>query len=398
MENGKFVDGQYCYSLQMFASECFMRYDKRLINIKFMDETFEVLMELWNDVKEFCQELVNFIFKSLHLSFLKFEARKGVMVTALYRKRGKLSRTLTHSGMVVIAIVGAMMAPIIAQEFPGKNINPWNIKVAPTVLSASTDNPAIDTQISSKVRDSIIDYQVQDGDTVASIANKFGVSADTIRWENDLSGDKIKIGQTLKILPVTGVVHTVSNGDTVYSIAKKYDADPQAIVDFPFNTFTDDETFELAIGQTVIVPDGVMPAVAATPRIRQMTPNAGTVTASGQFVWPTHGVLTQYFSWYHPGLDIADSSGTPDVAADSGTVVYAGWDSTGYGNMVLIDHGNGFKTRYGHLSQILVISGQTVQRGQLIGKMGSTGHSTGPHTHFEIILNGVHVNPLSYLK
>ena len=93
MENGKFVDGQYCYSLQMFASECFMRYDKRLINIKFMDETFEVLMELWNDVKEFCQELVNFIFKSLHLSFLKFEARKGVMVTALNRKRKTLKDT-----------------------------------------------------------------------------------------------------------------------------------------------------------------------------------------------------------------------------------------------------------------------------------------------------------------
>ena len=363
-----------------------------------MDDTLEALLEIWKDIKIFLRELANFIFKSLHLSFLSFEEKKGVVVSALYRKRGKLSRTLTHSGMVAIAALGVMMAPLIAQEFPGKSVNPWSINVAPTVLSASTDDPAIDTQISSKVRDSIIDYKVQDGDTVASIANKFGVSVDTIRWQNNLSGDKIKVGQTLQILPVTGIAHTVAKGDTVYSIAKTYDADPQAIVDFPFNTFTDDETFELAIGQTVIVPDGVMPAAAVTPRARQMTPNAGAVTASGQFVWPTSGTITQRFSWYHPGIDIANSIGTPDVAADSGRVIYAGWDTAGYGNMVLVDHGNGFETRYAHMSQIMVISGQNIGRGQQIGKMGSTGHSTGPHTHFEIILNGVHVNPLNYLK
>ena len=154
----------------------------------------------------------------------------------------------------------------------------------------------------------------------------------------------------------------------------------------------------MAIGQIVIVPDGVMPVASATPRARQMTPNAGSVTASGRFVWPTQGTITQYFSWYHPGIDIANSNIPLDVAADSGNVIFAGWDSSGYGNMVLIDHGNGYKTRYGHLSQVMVISGQTVAKGQTIGRMGSTGHSTGPHTHFEIYLNGVRVNPLLYLK
>ena len=120
----------------------------------------------------------------------------------------------------------------------------------------------------------------------------------------------------------------------------------------------------LAIGQIVIVPDGVMPTGAtATPRPRQMTPNAGTVTASGQFVWPTQGVITQYFSWYHPGIDIANSAEPMDVAADSGRVVYAGWDTSGYGNMVLIDHGNGFETRYAHLSQFMVISGTNRAKG-----------------------------------
>jgi murein DD-endopeptidase MepM/ murein hydrolase activator NlpD len=244
----------------------------------------------------------------------------------------------------------------------------------------------------------VTNYTVVDGDTVASIANKFGISQDTVRWANNLSGDKIKVGDSLKILPVTGIAHTVVKGDTVYSIASKYDAEAQAIVDFPFNTFTNDETFELAIGQTVIVPDGVMPTIAATPRARQMTPDAGTVAASGQFVWPTQGVITQYFSWYHPGVDIANNAEPLDVAADSGVVIHAGWDASGYGNMVMIDHGNGFKTLYGHLSVVSVINGQHVGKGDVIGRMGSTGHSTGPHTHFEIYQNGVRVNPLLYLK
>lgn len=365
-----------------------------------MDETFEAIIILWEDIKTFFFELTKFIFKSLHISFLRFEERKGLVVTALYRQRGKRARQLTHTGMAALTALGVVMAPIISQQLPGKNVDPWSVSAAPAVLSASTDDPGIDTQVSSKVRDSIIKYSVQSGDTVASIANKFGVSEDTIRWQNSISGDKIKIGQSLDILPVTGIAHTVGKGDTVYSIAKKYDAEPQAIVDFPFNSFANDETFELAIGQTVIVPDGVMPTSGgvAIPRSRQLTPDAGTVVASGQFVWPTQGIITQRFSWYHPGIDIANPAEPLDVAADSGRVIYAGWDATGYGNMVLIDHGNGFKTRYAHLSQFMVVSGQTVARGQTIGRMGSTGHSTGPHTHFEIILNGVHVNPLNYLK
>src|SRR5258706_976384 len=363
-----------------------------------MDETFETLIELWEDIKTFLSILFKFIFKSLHISFLKAEERKGTIVNALYRQRGKLSQRLTHTGMGALAALGVMMAPLISQEFPGTSVNPWAGNSSGVVLSASTQDPGLDTQISSKVRDSVISYTVQDGDTVSSIATKFGVSADTIRWQNNLTGDKIKVGGTIGILPVTGIAHKVQKGDTVYSIAKRYDSESQAIVDFPFNTFANDETFELAIGQTIIVPDGVMPAAAVTPRIRQITPSAGSVVASGQFVWPTQGIITQRFSWYHPGIDIANDALPFDVAADSGTVEFAGWGSTGYGNMILINHGNGYRTRYGHLSPIMVVSGQTVKRGDRIGKMGNTGHSTGPHTHFEIYQNGVRVNPLLFLK
>ncbi len=367
--------------------------------INAMDETLETLLILWEDIKTFLFELTKFILKSLHIGFIRVEERKGIVVTALYRQRGKLSQRLTHTGMGALAALGVVMAPLISQEFPGTSVNPWQVTNAPAVLSAFTQDPGLETQISEKIRDTIISYTVQEGDTVSSVANKFGVSADTIRWQNNLRGDKIKVGDTLQVLPVTGVAHKVQKGDTVYSIAKRYDAEAQAIIDFPFNTFSNDETFELAIGQTVIVPEGVMPEGAlATPRPRQITPNAGTVVASGQFVWPTQGTITQRYSWYHPGIDIANNAMPLVVAADSGKVISAGWDGSGYGNMVIIDHGNGYKTRYGHLSQIMVVPGQTVSRGNTIGKMGSTGRSTGPHLHFEIYLNGSRPNPLSYLR
>ena len=368
-----------------------------------MEEYYEQLSELANQLKFFFAELATFIINTLHLSFLRMEERKGVMVTALYRQRGKMARQLMHSGMAGLAAVGMMIAPVIAQEFPGRNVNPWDIPSASAVLSATTDDPDTQTLVSDKVRDKALSYTVAAGDTVSSIAAKFGVSEDTIRWQNNLkSKDSIKVGQVLEILPVTGISHKVQKGDTVYSIAKKYDASAQAIVDFPYNSFVNDETFELAIGQSVIVPDGVRPAeIPWSPiaRVRQITPNAGTVVASGAFVWPAGGTITQRFVWYHPGIDIANNAAPNILAADAGMVVGAGWlDGYGYGNRVIIDHGNGYRTLYAHLSQVYVVAGQTVNRGSAIGKMGSTGRSTGIHLHFEVSQNGAHLNPLNVLK
>ncbi len=364
-----------------------------------MEDTFEIFINFWEDIKKFFTELFSFIFKKLHLSFLRFEDKKGLIVTALYKQRGKSARKLTHYGMASLTALGVMIAPVIAQEFPGKSVNPWEI-VNSQVLSATTESPEIDTLISSKVRDKIISYEVQEGDTIKSIAAKFGVDEDTVRWQNSITGDRIKIGQTIEVLPVTGIAHKVQKGDTVYSIAKKYDTESQAIVDFPFNTFANDETFELAIGQLVIVPDGVKPSeIITSPRIRQITPDAGTVVASGQFAWPTAGAISQRFAWYHKGLDVANRASPTVLAADSGRVIVAGWpDNSGYGNRVIIDHGNGYKTLYAHLQKIYVVQGQTVARGSAIGQMGSTGRSTGIHLHFEVIQNGVHINPLNFLR
>ncbi|OGD63505.1 hypothetical protein A2160_01040 [Candidatus Beckwithbacteria bacterium RBG_13_42_9] len=131
---------------------------------------------------------------------------------------------------------------------------------------------------------------------------------------------------------------------------------------------------------------------------QRSTPNAGQVSPTGQFIWPAAGILTQYFKWYHPAVDIANS-GAPDVlAADAGTVIASSWDGSGYGNRVIIDHGNGYQTLYGHMQQLYVRPNQTVKRGDPVGKMGSTGRSSGIHLHLEIRLNGIAQDPLRFLQ
>jgi len=223
-------------------------------------------------------------------------------------------------------------------------------------------------------------------------------------WANGLDTPKTKIreGQTLKIPPVDGIVHKVKKGETVYSVAKEYQTNPQGVVDYPFNTFVDDEKFTLAVGQTLMIPDGVMradePELNPTMLAKQLTPDAGAVSGTGGFVWPTAGVISQGYKWYHKAIDIANSVGTPVLAADSGKVVAAAWDSSGYGNKVMIDHGNGYVTLYGHNSRIDVVIGQTVRRGDQVALMGSTGRSTGSHLHFEIRAAGALQSPLNFLK
>lgn len=364
-----------------------------------MDEGFNSFLELFSDIKLFLKELKIYIFRNLHISFFKIEEGKSIFAKALYRQRGKLARKFIHTGMVGLTSFGMMIAPVIVEQIPSNNEN----LLSSSVLSAESDDPNMQTIVSEKVRGETVSYEVQSGDTISVIAKKFGVSEDTIRWQNNLkTKESIKVGQKLEILPVTGIMHKVTRGDTVYSIAKKYDTSAQGMVDYPYNTFSNDETFELAIGQTIMVPDGVKPEEtywAPSSRIKQITPDAGTVVASGQFIWPSQGTITQRFFWYHKGVDIANKVGPNVLAADSGKVITAGWpDNFGYGNRVMIDHGNGYVTLYAHLQTIYVVAGQTVSRGAAIGKMGSTGRSTGTHLHFEVIKNGGRLNPLDILK
>lgn len=360
---------------------------------------------LFSDFLSFLRAWSGYLEKRLYKAFVLFETGKDFLVEKLMFGRGRLARPFVHSGMAAIFLLGIALAPFFASSFPGFSKSPWQEALPPSaVLSAATgEDPQTATLVSEKPRAEIIEYTVQRGDTVSEIAQKFGISIDTIRWANDLASiSAIKPGQSLKILPVTGIAHKVKKGETVYSIAKYYSTDPQGMVDFPFNTFVNDETFALAVGQTLIVPDAVKPKVELwSPRayIAQTTPDAGTVTATGIFVWPTSGRITQRFRWYHQGIDIANNNAPGILAADSGRIVLAGWpDGRGYGNRIIIDHGNGFQTVYAHVSRIYVRVGQTVKRGDLVAQMGSTGRSTGIHLHFEIIKNGVHVDPLGFLR
>lgn len=364
---------------------------------------------------------LHFLIEYLVPRFTRFESVKSLLVGKMYQQRGKHSQLIVNMAILTVMVLSVTLGPSLvvndsqtqavlslglgnkfafAQESTGTGGSTGQ------VLGLATDTQMeVDplTQVSDKPRADVMDYPVESGDTLASIAKKFGVDTDSIKWLNDnLDEKKIKPGQILKIPPVTGVVHTVKNGETIYSIAKKYNVSAQSIVDFPFNEFTNDETFALAIGQQLIVPDGEMPDIVITsPRstfANQLTPNAGAVSATGIWIWPAHGIITQEFKPWHKGVDIANHDGGTILAADSGTVIHASWDNTGYGNMIMVDHGNGYRTLYGHLSKYAVVVGQTVKRGDKLGDMGSTGRSTGTHLHFEVRTTKGNINPLGVLK
>lgn len=256
-----------------------------------------------------------------------------------------------------------------------------------------------------RVRDKIVYYTVQPGDTISEVAEKFGVTSNTILWENNLSSyTLIRPGDQLAILPTAGIRHKVSSGDTIASIAKKYTVEAQQIIEFNKLASADD----INVGEQLLIPGGKkLAAPTPTFTLRQITqptpsvtPAPRAVTATGEMQWPTPcRRITQYYRYAHSGVDIACPTGTDILAADSGKVIRAqgGWNG-GYGVMIEIDHGNGKRTLYGHLSSILVSVGESVDKGQHIGEMGSTGRSTGPHLHFEVRSGGVRQNPLHYVR
>lgn len=359
---------------------------------------------LWEDFLQFIVCLTGYLWRRVFGAFGALEVSKSKFASQLYQRRGKYARPFIHSGMVILVIAGVTLGPVlIAETSPELEEDIWEATPVSTSVLAADQTASTYTFISEKPRAEIIEYEVKAGDTISSIAERYGVSVETIVWENNLASvtTKIREGQILRILPTTGIAHRVSRGETVYSIAKKYDVSAQAIVDWPYNTFANDETFALAVGQTLMIPDGVKPEEKPpTPRYyAQVVPQPGVVTGTGQFLWPAGGKITQGYTAWHRGIDIANK-GLPGIAAaDSGTVVLTGWPAPwAYGNRILIDHGNGYQTLYAHLNAIYVSPGQKVERGQVIGQMGSTGRSTGPHLHFEIRQTGVGINPLSFLR
>ncbi len=354
------------------------------------------------EFREFNRQLWRYGTKHAYRAFFRFEAGKDIVAGALYHKRGKYARPFLHSAMMAIIFFGITLGPKFVQSSLAEESVREDSVSGESSLGVSLESSGLVTLESEKPWNQVSEYTVKEGDTLSTIAAKFDLSIESVKWANpSINWQKVKPGVVVSIPPVTGVVYKVKAGDTVYSIAKKFETDAQGIVDFPMNTFSDDETFSLVAGQTLIVPDGVMPdEIAPTlPRIAtRLTPDAGAVSGTGSFVWPGFGRLTQPFRWYHKGVDIANHDGGAILAADSGKVVVAGWTNSGYGNHVIIDHENGYHTLYGHLSTISVQTGQRIGRGGVLGQMGSTGRSTGTHLHFEIRTGGGNVDPLGYLK
>src|SRR6056297_306529 len=265
---------------------------------------------------------------------------------------------------------------------------------------------------SLKDRKEVLEYTVQTGDTVSTIADKFGISVNTILWENGLSAyDLIRPGDELVILPISGVRHEVDRGESLSYIASKYDISKSKIIEA--NNISDPG--RLSVGEKLLIPGGEkqddsssssqsvssgrtsgQSAISAVKDVVQ-SPRTSQVS-SNKMHWPTTGHrITQYYSWRHKGLDVADNIGTPLFASDAGVIEFVGW-SRGYGNNIVIDHGGGKKTRYAHMHRFYVSRGERVAKGQTLGEMGNTGWSTGPHVHFEVVINGRRQNPLNYIK
>ncbi len=276
-----------------------------------------------------------------------------------------------------------------------------------------------------KRRFEITQYEVQQGDSVFGIAEKFGLKPQTILWGNfdNLADDphRLQPGMTLNILPMDGVLYKWHAGDGLNGVAEFFDVSPDTIIDWPGNNLDRDTLGDLAnpniaVDTPLFVQGGSRDFISwSAPLISRTDPAKAKIfgpgfcgtqydgyIGQGTFVWPSTETWLSGFDYTpdtnHWGIDIAGRMGNSIFAADSGVVVYSGWNDWGYGYTVVIDHGNGWQTLYAHMSQIYSGCGASVSQGETIGGMGSTGRSSGPHLHFELMnASGVRVNPHNYL-
>ena len=322
------------------------------------------------------------LFAFAFLSFLTpFAAHAGVIsfIAHLFTAEAEAETAVTPINSQNVGLLAAALNPDPNPAKGGGDI----AVVGGAALLSETGPEGTLADIEENQSSAISVYVVREGDTLSGIAKMFGVTTNTIAWANDISRGLIRPGQTLIILPISGVRHAVAKGDTLQSIAKKYRADAAEIAQY--NHLAGGA--KLAAGDIVIVPDGEIPAPPAAGRPATATlRGAGGPVYEGYYLRPIlGGRKTQGLHGYN-GVDLATYLGAPIFAAAAGDVIISreyGWNG-GYGQYLVIAHENGTQTLYAHNSQNSVAAGQRVVRGQIIGYIGSTGRSTGAHLHFEV--------------
>ena len=312
----------------------------------------------------------------------------------------------------LIAGEGPTPEPVVARSTPlsPADLPPFDLQPKVAAITRRA-NPKTESPLRARVE--VLRYTVQRGDSVFGIAKKFDLEPESILWGNydtlNDDPDMLQPGLDLNILPTNGVLYQWKSGDTLEAVAAEFKVDPREIIDWPGNAI-DPVQPEIREGAVLVVPGGkrefrqwLVPIIARG--------NAGVGSAfgsggcsgnfsggavgSGAFIWPSanHFLSGNDYWSGHLAIDIALSTGDLVWASDSGVVVYSGWSGGGYGNMVMIDHGDGYQTLYAHLNGTAVQCGQSVGQGSTIGYGGSTGNSTGAHLHFEVRSNGGFINP-----
>lgn len=322
----------------------------------------------------------------------------------------------------IVSAEATLPTPTPAAPIPqGSGGAPHMPDIAASSLVSVSREADSHTQKPSRPLDKVEHYVVEKGDSVFSISKQFDLKPESILWANfdTLQDDPqmLEVGVNLNIPPTDGVYYKVTKYDTLEKIASKFRVFVEDIVMWPSNKL-DFSNPKIEVGKYLMIPNGtgevrqwIVPDIAkgksgTLANAKILGPGAcetgdGGAVGTGGFIWPTgnaHKISGNDYWSGHLGIDIAALTGDYILAADSGVVVYAGPIGGGYGNFVMIDHGNGYRTAYGHNSAVLVRCGQNVAKGQTIALAGSTGNSTGPHLHFEVRFYGGFINPWAILQ
>lgn len=403
-----------------FLKKLIWRLNAFLVNLSEKSVVVDFIVELFKYI--FIRSRIVLIIFSIigELASVYFDSIKSLLVNKLFWGRGKLFKVTTQliGGILVLFVIisySYRTATADSIDYVFSNVYAYQKDVLIQGASANTQVPKDRGRLTSEK------YIVKVGDTLSTIATSYGLTTDTLLWANDLTSSAlIRPGDELLIPPGNGLNVSVKKGDTLETLAKKYDSNPQTIAEVNWL----DYPFDLKVGQELFIPDGkppVVPTVSAPvySGVIYTKPSTGlssspVIPGVGRFLgWPVAGggVLTQCYGAWHNGVDIADARQPSIIASAAGTVSFAGCQSGGCPTLgsltggwglawtVVVDHGNGLSSVYGHLSAIYVSSGQTVAAGQALGKMGATGTAYGVHVHYMLLQGGSWrgINPSPYM-